>query len=157
MGCQTSITLTPTADFMGRSPTMTEESRKGLSRRQFLRSAALSGIAAGVAPTLIPSGVLAAPGRSGANDRIGIAVIDPGRQGGGLLGSAGKSPEARIVAMADVNLKRARAAAASYKAEVYQDYRKLLERKDVDAVITATPERSMTEMGQAQGRNRMLA
>jgi predicted dehydrogenase len=119
---------------------MTEELKKGLSRRQFLRSVALSGIAAGIAPTLIPSGVLAAPGRPGANDRIGIAVIGPGRQGGGLLGSAGKSPEARIVAMADVNLKRARAAAAAYRAEVYKDYRKLLERKDVDAVITATPE-----------------
>ena len=81
-----------------------------------------------------------AGGRPGANDRIGIAVIGPGRQGGGLLGSAGRSKEARIVAIADVNLPRAREAAAKYKAEVYKDYRKLLERKDVDAVITATPE-----------------
>src|ERR1039458_9679889 len=140
MGRQTGIIRPATVGFMSRSSTMTEELRKGLSRRQFLRSVALGGIAAGVVPTLIPAGVLAAPGRPGANDRIGIAVIGPGRQGSGLLGSAGKSPEARIVAMADVNLKRARAAAAVYRAEVYQDYRKLLERKDVDAVITATPE-----------------
>jgi predicted dehydrogenase len=76
----------------------------------------------------------------GANERIGIAVIGPGRQGGGLLASAGKSPLARVVAIADVNLVRARKAAEKYKAEVYKDYRKLLERKDVDAVISATPE-----------------
>ena len=69
---------------------MTKELISGLSRRQFLHSVALGGIAAGVAPTLIPAGVLAAPGRPGANDRIGIAVIGPGRQGGGLLGSVGK-------------------------------------------------------------------
>jgi predicted dehydrogenase len=84
------------------------------------------------APYFVPSSVF------GANDRLGIAVIGPGRQGGGLLASAGKSSQARIVAIADVNLPRARKAAEKYKATVYKDYRKLLEQKDVDAVITAT-------------------
>lgn len=101
-----------------------------ISRRQFIQCAA----AAIAAPYFVPSNVF------GANDRIGLAVIGPGRQGGGLLASAGKSPEARIVAIADVNLVRARQAAKPYRAAVYKDYRELLERKDVDAVITATPE-----------------
>lgn len=103
------------------------------TRRDFLRASAAAGTAI-AAPLIVPSSVF------GANERIGIAVIGPGRQGGGLLGSAGRSKETRIVAIADVNLVRARKAAEKYKAEVYKDYRKMLERKDVDAVITATPE-----------------
>ena len=106
------------------------------TRRTFVKgSAALI-----VAPTIIPSGVLAANGNPGANDRIGLAVIGPGRQGGGLLASAGRSKEVRVVAIADVNLARARQKALPYKAEVYKDYRTMLERKDIDAIITATPE-----------------
>jgi len=111
-----------------------------ISRREFLGRSLVLGAAAVSAPYIIPSGVLAADGRPGANDRIGIAVIGPGRQGGGLLSSAGGSQLARIVAVADVNLVRARERAAKYNAEVYKDYRKMLERKDIDAVITATPE-----------------
>lgn len=100
-----------------------------ITRREFLRRSAVV-----AAPFIVPAAVF------GANERIGIAVIGPGRQGGGLLGSAGRSKDARIIALADVNLPRARKAAEKYKAEVFKDYRKLLERKDVDAVITATPE-----------------
>ncbi|MCX6899275.1 MAG: Gfo/Idh/MocA family oxidoreductase [Verrucomicrobia bacterium] len=100
-----------------------------ITRREFLRHSAIV-----AAPFIVPATVF------GANERIGIAVIGPGRQGGGLLASAGRSKDARIVALADVNLVRARERAKSYKAEVFKDYRKLLERKDVDAVITATPE-----------------
>ena len=100
-----------------------------ITRREFLWRGAIV-----AAPFIVPATVF------GANERIGIAVIGPGRQGGGLLAAAGRSKDARIVAIADVNLPRARKAAEKYKAEVYKDYRKLLERKDVDAVITATPE-----------------
>ena len=41
--------------------------------------------AAVAAPYLIPSGVLAAAGRPGANDRIGMAGIGIGRQGSATL------------------------------------------------------------------------
>ena len=105
-----------------------------VSRREFIRCSLAGGAALAAGPFILPASAI------GANERIGIAVIGPGRQGGGLLGSAGKSKDARIVAIADVNLVRARQKAAGYKAEVYKDYRKMLERKDVDAIITATPE-----------------
>lgn len=105
-----------------------------VSRREFLRCSLAGGAALAAGPFILPASAI------GANERIGIAVIGPGRQGGGLLASAGKSKDARIVALADVNLPRARKAAEKYKAEVYKDYRKMLERKDVDAIITATPE-----------------
>ena len=107
-----------------------------ISRRRFLRRTA----ALAAAPCLIPSGVLAAPGQPGANDRIGIGCIGIGRQASGILRVAAGMKEVRIAAFADVNLKRARAAAAPHQAEAFQDYRRLLERKDVDAIITATPE-----------------
>ena len=105
-----------------------------VSRREFVRRSAAAGVAWVAAPMVVPPSVF------GANERIGIGVIGPGRQGRGLLASAGRSAGARIVALADVNLPRARKAAEKYKAGVYKDYRELLERKDVDAVITATPE-----------------
>lgn len=110
------------------------------SRRQFLRRASvLAGAGVGL-PQLLPAGVLAAEGRPGANDRIGLAGIGVGRQGGGLMKGFGAMPIVRLIAMADVNLVRAREMAQSYEADVVQDYRRVLERKDVDAIVTATPE-----------------
>jgi predicted dehydrogenase len=109
------------------------------SRRQFLRRSAL--VASSVAiPRLIPSGVLAASGQPGANERIGIGVIGAGRRMGSLLGGLARLPQAQLVAFADVNSERARTEAAKHNAFACQDYRKLLERKEVDAIITATPE-----------------
>jgi predicted dehydrogenase len=56
-------------------------------------------------------------------------------------GGQGKPPaHARIVAVADFNKVRAREWAKNYRAKAYQDYRALLDRKDVDVVIYATPE-----------------
>jgi len=111
---------------------------KKLSRRRFLRqSGALA--AAGVAtPWLIPREVLGNADVPGANDRIGIGGIGIGRQGSGVLG--GSSRQGRVVGIADINQPRAGQLADKYKAEGYTDYRKLLERKDVDAIVTATPD-----------------
>jgi predicted dehydrogenase len=111
-----------------------------LSRRQFLhRSATLA--ASGVAlPYLVPSGVLAADDRPGPNDRIGIAGIGIGRQGSGVLQNALSTKACRFIGIADVYLPRAEEMCKKLGGEAYQDYRKLLERKDVDAIITATPD-----------------
>jgi len=110
------------------------------SRRQFLRRS-LACAAAGVAtPYVIPANVLAAPGRPGPNDQIGIGGIGVGRQGSGVVQGAAATKVGRIVAIADVNRKRGAEFAARFKAEPYLDYRKLLERKDVDAIVTATPD-----------------
>lgn len=111
-----------------------------VSRRRFLqRGAALAASTAAV-PYLIPAGVLAAEGRPGANDRIGIGGIGIGRQGSGVLGSALKSPQCRFIGIADVYLPRAQELSTKYGGTGYQDYRRLLERKDVDAIVTATPD-----------------
>ncbi len=97
-------------------------------------------MAAAALPQILPSGVLAAEGKPGANARLGIAFIGMGRRAGELLKVLQTCPEARVVAVADVNLPRANETAAKHAAVAVQDYRRLLERKDVDGVITATPE-----------------
>jgi predicted dehydrogenase len=108
------------------------------TRRRFLKHTAALGSTALAAPLIIPRGVLGAPDRPGANDRIGLGGIGIGRQGSGVL--RGASGQGRVVAIADVNLPRAQKTAEGYGAKAYQDYRNLLERKDIDAIVTATPD-----------------
>jgi len=108
----------------------------GMTRRRFLRRSATAAGALAM-PYLIPSDVLAAPGRSGANDRIGVGYIGVGRRARQLMNLP---KEGQIVAASDVYLKRAEEIAAKHQGKAYQDYRKMLESKDVDAVIVATPD-----------------
>ena len=116
--------------------------RKGfpVSRRQFLRRGGTAALAGLALPQILPTGVLAAEGQPGANDRIGIGFIGIGRQASSLLQTALRLPATRVLAFADVNLPRARQAAQKLKADAYQNYHRLLERKDVDALFTATPD-----------------
>jgi len=107
------------------------------SRRSFLRLSLIAS-ASTVAPLYIPRHVLGTESVPPANERIGIGGIGIGRRGLQLFDEL--PTLGRIVAIADVNLPRAEKTAEPYKAAAYQDYRKLLERKDVDAIITATPD-----------------
>lgn len=89
---------------------------------------------------IIPRHVLAAPGKPGANDRITVGAIGVGGRASLLLQQLPESAE--IVALCDCNLPRAEAFKGKAKKEwpVYQDYRKILDRQDIDAVIVATGE-----------------
>ncbi|MGB9687651.1 Gfo/Idh/MocA family protein [Thermogutta sp.] len=107
------------------------------SRRSFLRFSLIASVSAS-APLYIPRHVLGTQSIPPANERIGIGGIGIGRRGLQLFDELPNL--GRIVAIADVNLPRAEKTAEPYKAAAYQDYRKLLERKDVDAIITATPD-----------------
>lgn len=112
-----------------------------LTRRSFLRRATVAAAAGAVLPQILPTGVLAANGAPGANDRINLGVIGMGRRAGDLVREAARLANCKLMAFADLNLKRAEAESAKNGNCFFcQDYRKLLERKDVDAIITATPE-----------------
>lgn len=111
-----------------------------LNRRGFLRSATTLATAVAGFPMILPRGVLAANGQPGANDRIGIGFVGMGRQATNLLNELSRLPAGRVVAVADVNLPRAQAVATKHQAPAFQDYRRLLDLKAVDAIITATPE-----------------
>ncbi|MBN2475494.1 MAG: Gfo/Idh/MocA family oxidoreductase [Pirellulales bacterium] len=108
-----------------------------VSRRRFLQRSAALASAGAAAPFFIPSGVLAAADQPGANDRIGVGYIGTGRRSAQLRNIP---KEGRIVAAADVYRTRAEAVAARYRGKAYQDYRDLLDSKDVDAVVVATPD-----------------
>ncbi|MBR4104127.1 MAG: Gfo/Idh/MocA family oxidoreductase [Thermoguttaceae bacterium] len=112
------------------------------TRRDFLKSAASAALVAGVAsPTLIPRSALADGTHPGANDRVGVAGIGVGRRGSEIFASAARNPKAQAICVADVWLPRAENIAKKHKCDAaYQDYRRVLDRKDVDAVLTATPE-----------------
>ncbi|MEX0977985.1 MAG: Gfo/Idh/MocA family oxidoreductase [Pirellulales bacterium] len=108
------------------------------SRRRFLGTTA--GTLAAGAPLFISRRALAAPGKPGANERITVGAIGVGGRAALLLQQLPES--AQIVALADCNLPRAEAFKAKMKGNwpVVQDYRKLLDRQDIDAVIVATGE-----------------
>ncbi|MGA2258896.1 MAG: Gfo/Idh/MocA family oxidoreductase [Thermoguttaceae bacterium] len=109
-----------------------------ISRRRAL-GYAIGAAASGIALPQIVSGL--APS---ANGRIGVGIIGCGRRNGQLVigkGGQGAPPShAKIVAVADLNMKRAEQWAKNYSCQAYQEYRALLDRKDVDVVIYATPE-----------------
>ena len=110
-----------------------------LSRRSFLKASAVAGI---VMPYIIPEGVLAQGGRPGANDRISIANIGIGGRGDNLLDAANGSGDTQVVALCDADASHLAAAAKKVKGNPYttQDYRTILERNDVDAVMIAAPD-----------------
>jgi predicted dehydrogenase len=109
---------------------------QSFSRRSFLKTSALA------------TGALAFPASSysaifGANDRINFAVIGCGGMGTGHLHSLVKRSDAdniKVRAVSDVYQKRLTRAQGICQGEGYMDYRKLLEQKDVDAVLIATPD-----------------
>lgn len=104
-----------------------------IHRRRFLQASVGLSLAAGVVvPLLKPSRVL------GANERLNIGVIGVGGRGAGDLAAVASQ---NIVALCDVDEVRLNAAGAQHTgAKKYFDYRELLEQKDLDAVVVATPD-----------------
>ena len=115
--------------------------RRTVSRRGFLAAAA----GALAAPGIVPSGILAAAGRMGASERLVLAVIGTGGMGSSHLGDLielRKEGKTAIAAVCDADEGRlARAVgAAGPGTDPYRDYRSVLKRKDIDAVVIATPD-----------------
>lgn len=111
-----------------------------LRRRSFLKSAGLT--AAGAAFGL-PQ--IVGPRVFGANERLVTGHIGVGGMGGGHLGymvARQSRGDVTIAGVCDVDAKRLedRVNRAGPQAKGYHDYRELLERKDIDAVMIATPD-----------------
>lgn len=119
----------------------------GASRRQFLKQTATAAAAVATTSLLKPRlfGQAPSAGVTGANNRIGVAIIGLGKGIGmnhleGIMAHAAAN-NVKVVAACDLYAARrdwAKQKAGLSDADVYADYRKLLERKDVDAVLVAT-------------------
>lgn len=125
------------------------KSSSSISRRNFLKSAAIVS-----SFIIVPRHVLGGAGHIAPSDKITLGFIGCGKQGGGLQRRFLNIGEAQIVAGCDVyaakldrfvsanNLHYAeKTGQAGFKATAaYRDYRELLARKDIDAVVIATPD-----------------
>src|SRR5690242_18604844 len=104
---------------------------KAPSRRSFLRA----GAALAAFPTIVPARAF------GAADRVRLGFVGVRNQGTNNLKDFLKQPGADVVAVCDVDedvLGKARALAAKTTGKPvadFHDYRKLLEAKDVDALV----------------------
>jgi hypothetical protein len=132
---------------------------KKITRRKFLRYGALGAAAAVSMPTIIRSGVLSANGAIAPGNQITIGQVGFGWIGGSHLGTMLGRKDVRYVAACDVNGKKLeevrqrieatygeRYGGERYGKEnyrgcaAYRDYRQMLARQDLDAVIIATPD-----------------
>jgi predicted dehydrogenase len=116
------------------------------TRRDFLRVTAASPL---IAPLVAPAARTMADDTKAKTDRPRLALIGCGGQGRGDASWASNFGD--FVAVCDVDKNRANEAKdqkniGKGKAEVYEDYRKLLDRKDVDAVIVGTPDHWHTKI-----------
>jgi predicted dehydrogenase len=115
--------------------TSNQQNRK-ISRRDFMGSAA----AAVAAFTIVPRHVLGQPSNPPPSEKLNIAGIGVGGQGGGDIDNVSSE---NIVALCDVDQEKAGGTFKKFpNAKVYRDYRQMLEKenKNIDAVVIATPD-----------------
>ena len=107
-----------------------------ITRRRMLAGTALATMAGSVSL----QSVKANTSIQSANDRPVIGAIGIGGRGSAILREAARFGD--VAAVCDVDLQHAEAAKAVYdgKPDIYQDYRKLLQRDDIDVVINGTPD-----------------
>ncbi|MEK7474095.1 MAG: Gfo/Idh/MocA family oxidoreductase [Candidatus Coatesbacteria bacterium] len=125
-------------------PRARKKAQPAVSRRDFLASAALAG-----ASLILPGRTRAAPASAGAAKGsagdIKVGLIGGGSQGRTLLVAAVKIPGVKFAAVADIWPYHSRYAANILKeyghpAAVYEDYREMLAKASLDAVLIATPD-----------------
>lgn len=114
-----------------------------LNRRDFFRGASAIGAGISVAGSaLARANKTSATRVLGANDKINVGVIGCGGRGTYVANAFTKyaSDKAKIVAACDVYQKRVNANKQAHGCDGYLDYREVLNRNDIDAVIVATPD-----------------
>lgn len=126
-----------------------QASGSALGRRQLLKM----GAAVLSLPNIITTRALGADGATPASERLTLGFIGMGRQMGGHVGMFLGREQCQVVAVCDVEsrrLEKSKARVDEYYAKktgyaytgcaAYGDYRELLARDDIDAVVIATPE-----------------
>jgi predicted dehydrogenase len=125
-----------------------------ITRRDFFQSAVRMGAAVGVAPLLVPASVLGRNRRLAPSERITLGFIGQGGNGSGHLNGFLNEEGTQVVAVCDVDQsrrERGRLTAEAFYANkngtgrysgcaAYNDFRDLIARADIDAVVISTPD-----------------
>ena len=118
--------------------------RTGFHRREFLKTATAASVTV-AAPTIIPSSALGRDGHVAPSERIVMGGIGIGRRGGYDLSCFLPQKDVQFVAVCDVKQKRRREVKGivdkhygNQHCDTYRDFRELLDRDDIDAVLIAT-------------------
>jgi predicted dehydrogenase len=112
---------------------------KNINRRDFLKTGALGALGLTILPSFLS--------RTPASDRLRIAHIGLGGMGNQHMSWFAALPDAEIVALCDVDkdhlsstLNTLKGLHPDTQAKTYEDFRHVLDRKDIDAVTIATPD-----------------
>ncbi|QDU45301.1 Glycosyl hydrolase family 109 protein 1 precursor [Symmachiella dynata] len=116
-----------------------------IPRRRFLKSTLATAGAAAIAPMVIPSSALGLDGAVAPSERVVVGGIGIGNRGTYDLSCFLEQPDVQFAAVCDI--KEARRTAVkkiaddhhgNQNCDTYRDFRELLDRKDIDAVLIAT-------------------
>jgi predicted dehydrogenase len=125
---------------------------RGISRRGFTRAAGAAGLAV---PAIVSARALGREDKAAVSDRISLGFIGMGTMNRYHLGSFLKRPDVQVLSVCDCDTNRREAAKRTvdehYQKEsskaakpeacrAYNDFRDLLKRPDIDAVVIATPD-----------------
>jgi len=122
------------------------ERNKPISRRRFLSTAAKAS-AIFAAPIIVPARALGRDGNTAPSERVTLACLGNGPRGGYVLDVMMKEPVIQVVAIADIRRDRRervkKVAEEKYGpgVDMYRDFREMLPRADIDAVLIATGDR----------------
>ena len=84
----------------------------------------------------------------GANEKLNIGVVGVAGRGGSNLRGVAAVKESRIAALCDVDQKNLTAAGKQYPdAKRFRDFRRMLDQKDLDAVVCSTPDHTHAIVG----------
>ncbi len=123
---------------------------KRLTRRSLLKTAAAGAMAA---PSLIPSSALGLAEKATPSERVTLGHIGVGGRGSALLNSFRHLKDAQPVAVADAFKSRREGWAEKIGGKAYGDFRELLARDDIDAVVVATQDHWHVPIANAAARS----
>lgn len=139
--------------------------RTSLTRRRFLATNLRAALAASAFPLVVSPAVLGRGAGPGPNGRVNIGCIGMGPQGRGVMSGFLGLKGVRVVAVCDVSARHREEARRQIEGKygsggagggggcgVYEDYRELLGRADVDGVLIATPDHWHVPMAVAAAR-----
>ncbi len=117
------------------------------TRRQFLMQTTGLALSAAAFPSIIPASALGKSGSVAPGSRIAVGCIGVGPQGQGDMGNFLNQKDAQVVAVCDVmkdHLEQARNRVNQHyqnkDCATYSDFREVVARKDINAVLIATPD-----------------